>query len=336
MSESTPMMVVEVVAPGGPEQLTLGRRPKPAPGAGEVLIRVEAAGVNRPDVLQRLGKYPPPPGASDVLGLEVAGEIVGVGACVGDLIPGQRVCALLAGGGYAEYAAAPAGQCLPVPDGLTEVEAASLPETAFTVWHNLIDHGGFQPGQTVLVHGGASGIGVMAIQMVAALGGRVIATAGSVTKVAACRSLGAEAIDYSREDFVAAVNDATAGKGVDIVLDMVGGDYLLRNMEAAAIGGRIVHIAFLRGAKPQIDLAKLMHKRLVITGSTLRGRSVETKAAIAEALRREVWPAIASGVIRPVVDSVFEFGRAGEAHRLMEASGHIGKIVLTPTGGRPT
>ncbi len=327
----TEMTVVDLPGFGDADRLTLGRRPMPVAGPGEVLIRVAAAGVNRPDVLQRMGKYPPPPGASDVLGLEVAGEVVEVGSGVTEYRPGQRVCALLSGGGYAEYAAAPAAQCLPVPAGLTDVEAASLPETAFTVWHNIFDQGGFAPGQTVLIHGGASGIGVMAIQMVTALGGRAIATAGTERKAAACRDLGARpAIDYRTEDFVEAVKAATAGRGADIILDMVGGDYLPRNMAAAAVGGRIHHIAFLRGARTEIDLAKVMMKRLIITGSTLRARSVADKGEIATQLAVQVWPAIARGAIRPVVDSVFPFSRAADAHRRMESSLHIGKIVLTP------
>ena len=241
------------------------------------------------------------------------------------------VCALLAGGGYAEYAAAPAPQCLPVPAGLTDVEAASLPETAFTVWRNVVDLGGFQPGQTVLVHGGTSGIGVMAIQMVTALGGRAIATAGSPEKVRACLDLGAvAAIDYRTGDFVEGVLAATDGRGADIVLDMVGGDYLPRNMAAAAVGGRIIHIAFLRGARAEIDLSQVMRRQLTITGSTLRPRSVAEKGAIATRLARDVWPAIERGAIRPIVDAVFPFSRAADAHRRLEASQHIGKIVLTP------
>jgi len=325
------MAVVQQTGPGGPEVLTLGRRPRPVAGSGELLIRVAAAGVNRPDILQRLGHYPPPPGASDILGLEVAGEVVEVGSGVTGWSTGQTVCALLAGGGYAEYATAPALQCLPIPRGLSEVEAAGLPETAFTVWHNIVDLGGFQRGDSVLIHGGSSGIGVMAIQMVAALGGRAIATAGSAQKVQTCLDLGAvAAVDYRSEDFVEAVKAATDGRGVDIILDMVGGDYLPRNIAAAAVGGRILHIAFLRGAKAEVDLSRVMQKRLVITGSTLRPRSVAEKGEIAFRLARSVWPAIESGVIRPVIDSVFPFAQAADAHRRMETSQHIGKIMLTP------
>lgn len=333
MSDATSMIVVDLPSFGGPETLTPGRRPIPSPGAGEVLIRVGAAGVNRPDILQRLGRHPPPPGASDVPGLEVAGEVAALGTGVAGWSVGQRVCALLAGGGYAQYAIAPAPQCLPVPDGLTDVEAASLPETAFTVWRNVFDLGGFQAGDSVLVHGGASGIGVMAIQMVTTLGGRVIATAGGERKVRACLDLGAvAAADYRTEDFVKVVEAATEGRGADIVLDMVGGDYLPRNIAAAAAGGRIVHIAFLRGAKAELDLSLVMRKRLTVTGSTLRACSVAEKGAIAASLATAVWPAIARGDIRPVIDSVFPFAQAAEAHRRMESSQHIGKIVLTPPG----
>ena len=331
MSLPSTMSVVDLTGFGGPETLIPGRRPIPTPGPGEVLIRVAAAGVNRPDIIQRLGRYPPPAGASDILGLEVAGEVVDVGPGVTGWSAGQSACALLPGGGYAEYATAPALQCLAIPEGLTDVEAASLPETAFTVWRNIFDLGGFRPGDSVLIHGGAGGIGVMAIQMVTALGGRAIATAGSARKVRACLDLGAvAAIDYQTEDFVEAARTATDGRGADIILDMVGGDYLPRNMAAAAAGGRIVHIAFLRGAKAEIDLSRLMQKRLIITGSTLRPISVAEKGEIAAKLARTVWPAIARGAIRPVIDSVYPFDQAAEAHRRMESSQHIGKIMLTP------
>ena len=334
MNNDNTMVVVDLPTFGGPESLTLGRRPIPEPGPGEVLIRVGAAGVNRPDILQRQGRYPPPAGASDVPGLEVAGEVVAVGPEVAGWSVGQRACALLTGGGYAQYAVAPAPQCLPIPGALTDVEAASLPETAFTVWRNVFDLGGFQAGQSVLVHGGTSGIGVMAIQMVTALGGRVVATAGGERKVRACLELGAvAAADYRAEDFVEVVQAATEGRGVDIVLDMIGGDYLPRNVAAAAAGGHIVNIAFLRGAKAEIDLSIVMRKRLTLTGSTLRACSVAEKGAIAGKLAAAVWPAIARGEIRPVIDSVFPFGGAAEAHRRMESSQHIGKIVLTPPDG---
>jgi putative PIG3 family NAD(P)H quinone oxidoreductase len=330
MAKDSDMFAMGLKGFGGPEQFTTERRPIPTPEPGEVLIRVAAAGVNRPDLLQRMGKYPPPPGASDILGLEVAGTIVAVGLDAEGWREGDRVCALLAGGGYAQFATAPAGQCLPVPDGLTLAEAASLPETAFTVFHNVVENGHFQPGQTVLVHGGTSGIGVMAIQMVTALGGRAIATAGSAHKAKACLDLGAiEAVNYTEQDFVKVVRLATDGRGADVILDMVGGDYLPRNMDAAAVGGRIVQIAFLRGAKAQIDLATLMQKRLVLTGSTLRTRDLATKARIAAQVRQQVWPLIGSGAIRPLIDSVFPLTQAAEAHRRMESSAHIGKIVLT-------
>lgn len=334
MNNDNTMVVVDLPTFGGPESLTLGRRPIPEPGPGEVLIRVGAAGVNRPDILQRQGRYPPPAGASDVPGLEVAGEVVAVGPEVAGWSVGQRACALLTGGGYAQYAVAPAPQCLPIPGALTDVEAASLPETAFTVWRNVFDLGGFQTGESVLIHGGTSGIGVMAIQMVAALGGRAVATAGGQRKVRACLDLGAvAAADYRTEDFVEAALGATEGRGVDIVLDMIGGDYLPRNIAAAAEGGRIVSIAFLRGAKAELDLSLVMRKRLTLTGSTLRGCTVAEKGAIARRVAAAVWPAIARGEIRPVIDSVFPFEKAAEAHRRMESSQHIGKIVLTPPGG---
>jgi putative PIG3 family NAD(P)H quinone oxidoreductase len=333
MHDPREMTVVEISAHGGPEGLGLGRRQRPSAGAGEVLIEVAAAGVNRPDVLQRMGLYPPPPGTSDLPGLEVAGTVAEVGEGVSGFSLGQGVCALLTGGGYADYAVAPAPQCLTIPDGLSMIEAASLPETAFTVWHNVFDRASFRAGETVLVHGGTSGIGVMAIQMVSALGGQAIATAGSAQKAQACLDLGAvAAVDYTAQDFVQVVKDVTGGRGADIILDMVGGDYLPRNVDAAAIDGRIAHIAFLRGAKAQLDLPKVMQKRLIVTGSMLRGRSVADKGRIAHSLREKVWPLIAAGEIRPVVHAVFAFGEAPRAHALMESSTHIGKIVLTPTG----
>jgi putative PIG3 family NAD(P)H quinone oxidoreductase len=329
------MKVIEIERPGGPEVLRVAERDAPAPARGEVLIRVEAAGVNRPDVLQRQGHYPPPPGASDIPGLEVAGMVAALGAGVAGCCLDDRVCALLAGGGYAEYAVAPAAQCLPVPSGLDVVQAAALPETFFTVWTNVFERGGLKAGEALLVHGGSSGIGTAAIALAAARGARVLATAGTAEKCAACERLGAErAINYRSQDFVAAVREATSGRGVDVVLDMVGGDYTARNIECLAAGGRLVQIAFLRGSQVQVDLRPLMMKRLTLTGSTLRARSVEEKGAIAAALRREVWPLIEDGRVRPVIDSTFPLERAADAHRRMEAGEHIGKIVLTLTPSR--
>jgi NADPH2:quinone reductase len=323
------MTAIEITAPGPPEVLRPGRRPTPRPQAGEVLIRVAAAGVNRPDLLQREGKYAPPRGASDVPGLEVAGTIVEVGKDVADLAPGQDVCALVAGGGYAEYCPAPGAQCLPIPAGLSLVEAAGLPETYFTVWHNVFERGRLTAGQSILVHGGSSGIGTTAIQLARAFGARVFATAGSAEKCAACVALGAErAIDYRREDFVAAIDSATAGQGVDVVLDMVGGDYTPRNLECLAVEGRLVQIAFLHGSKIELSLQPILQKRLTITGSTLRPRSIEDKGRIAGALRREVWPLLARGAIRPVIHATFPLAEAWRAHRALEEGAHVGKLVL--------
>lgn len=320
---------VEIARPGGPEVLVPARRPRPSPGPGEVLIAVEAAGVNRPDILQRQGHYPPPPGASDIPGLEVAGAIAALGEGVREWAVGDRVCALLAGGGYAEYAVAPAPQCLPIPRGLTSVEAAALPETFFTVWTNVFERGRLRAGETLLVHGGSSGIGTAAIALAHARGARVLATAGTDEKCAACEGLGAAlAVNYRRTDFVAAVKEATGGRGVDVVLDMVGGDYTPRNIECLAAEGRLVQIAFLHGSRVQIDLLPVMQRRLTITGSTLRPRGVEEKGAIARALREHVWPLIEQGRVRPVIHATFPLDRAGDAHRLMESGEHIGKIVL--------
>jgi NADPH2:quinone reductase len=324
------MIVIEITQPGGPEVLKPVERPAPEPGPGEVLIRVEAAGVNRPDIMQRQGNYPPPPGASDVPGMEVAGRIVRVGVGVEGWKADDAVCALLAGGGYAEYAAAPALQCLPVPQGLSMVEAAALPEAVFTCWTNLVDGGRLASGETVLIHGGASGIGTTGIQLAKALGARVFATAGSPEKCAACRALGAElAIDYKTEDFVPAVKAATDGAGVDLVLDMVGGDYVRRNIEALAKGGRHVSIASQAGAEATIPIFRIMMKRLILTGSTLRARSVAEKGAIAAALRQHVWPMIESGKLRPRIHAVYRLSEAASAHRALESGDHIGKIVLT-------
>jgi NADPH2:quinone reductase len=330
MSVPQEMTVVEIAAPGGPEQLKTARRPVPKPDAGEVLVRVAAAGVNRPDVMQRQGRYPPPPGASDIPGLEVAGEIVALGADVSGPKLGDRVTTLLPGGGYAEYAVAAAPLCLPIPEGLNMVEAAALPETFFTVWTNLFDRGGCKAGETVLIHGGTSGIGTTAIQLAAAWGARVFATAGTDEKARACERMGAaRGIDYRTEDFVEVIRQETADRGVDLILDMIGGSYLARNLEAAAVEGRLVIISLIGGARAEINLLTIMSKRLTLTGSTLRARTVAQKAAVAEAVRRNVWPLLSAGRVRPIVHATFPLAEASEAHRLMETSRHIGKIVLT-------
>jgi NADPH2:quinone reductase len=324
------MTAIEISTPGGPEVLTPVSRPLPQPGMGELLIEVAAAGVNRPDLLQRQGHYPPPAGGSDLPGLEVSGRVVALGFGAHGFAVGDEVCALLAGGGYAQYAAAPAAQCLPVPKGLSLIEAASLPETFFTVYTNLVERAGFKFGDTVLIHGGTSGIGVAAIQMAHALGGKVFATAGSFDKAHACERLGAvRGINYRLEDFVEQVKSATGGHGADIILDMVGGDYVQRNIHCAAIDGRIVNIAFLQGAQVEIDLGQVMRKRLTLTGSTLRPRPVAEKGAIAHELRKRIWPLIERGAIKPLVFQTFPLAQAADAHRLMESSTHIGKIVLT-------
>ncbi len=324
------MSVIDVKTPGGPEQLVLATRPLPRPGAGEVLVRVAAAGVNRPDVLQRRGAYPPPPGASDVLGLEIAGEIVALGEGVGGLAVGDRVTALLAGGGYAEYAVAAAPLCLAIPRGLSLVEAAAIPETFFTVWTNLFERGGCKAGDTVLIHGGTSGIGTVAIQLATAFGARVLATAGSESKARACERIGAaRGIDYKTEDFVAVVAQATQNRGADVILDMVAGPYVARNLAAAAVEGRIVIIGLQGGERAEVDFGLVMRKRLTVTGSTLRPRTVAQKAAIAEGLRRQVWPLLDAGKVRPLVHATFPLAEAAAAHRLMESSAHVGKIVLT-------
>ena len=324
------MSAVELRAPGAAENLIPGRLPMPVPKAGEVLIRVAAAGVNRPDVLQRQGKYPPPPGAPATLGLEVAGTVVEAAADVHWPKPGTRVCALVAGGGYAEYAVAPAAQCLPVPKGFTDIEAAAVPETFFTVWTNVFERGALKAGEYFLVHGGASGIGTTAVQLASAFGAHVLATAGTTEKCAAVAKLGAaRAINYRTEDFVAAAKEFTGGNGVDLILDMVGGDYFMRNVEACAVEGRIVQIAFLRGPKMEVSMDQVMRKRLTYTGSTLRPRTVEQKGAIARALAEKVWPLLESGRVRPVIHATFPLAHAAQAHALMEADTHIGKIVLT-------
>jgi len=324
------MRAIEISQPGGPEVLVPVERPRPEPGPGEVLIKVSAAGVNRPDVVQRQGRYPPPPGASDLPGLEIAGEIVAGDAAAGGLRIGDKVCALVAGGGYAEYCVAPAQQCLPIPKGLSEVEAAGLPETFFTVWSNVFDRGRLAPGETLLVHGGASGIGTTAIQLATARGHKVYATAGSDDRVRAVEALGAvKGINYRTQDFVEEIKRATDGRGVDVILDMVAGDYVGRNLQCLADDGRAVIIAVLGGTKAAIDAGQVLRRRLTITGSTLRPRPVAFKAAIAQALREQVWPLLEQGKIKPVVHATFPLERACDAHAMMDAGEHIGKIVLT-------
>lgn len=315
---------------GGPEVLKLIERPVPQPGQGEILVRVHAGGINRPDVFQRLGNYPPPPGASDILGLEIAGEVVTCGEGATDFAPGDRVMALVASGGYADYAVVAQDNAIPVPQGLSMVEAGAIPETYFTVWTNMFDRGGLQPGETVLIHGGSSGIGTTAIQLAKAFGATVFVTAGSPEKCEACLKLGADrAINYREEDFVAVVKEATDGKGVPLIIDMVGGDYIGRNYDAAATEGRIVQIAFLKGGKAEVDFRRLMVKRLHHTGSTLRPRSVAQKAEIAHSLREKVVPLLADGRCKPIIDSTFSLADVAKAHARMDSSAHIGKIVLT-------
>ena len=324
------MKAIEISEPGGPDVLKLVERPDPVPGPGEVLIQVAAAGVNRPDVFQRQGRYAPPPGASDLPGLEVAGRIVS--GDVGDtgLAVGDRVCALVAGGGYAEYCVAPAAQCLPVPKGLSDIEAAGLPETYFTVWSNVFDRGQLSPGESLLVHGGASGIGTTAIQLASAMGHTVYATAGSDERARAVEELGAAlCINYRTHDYVEEIRRVTNGKWVDVVLDMVAGDYINRNIQCLADDGRIVIIALLGGSKATIDCGQILRRRLTITGSTLRPRPVAFKKAIAQSLQRRVWPLLEAGKIRPVIHSQFPLARACDAHAVMDAGEQIGKIILT-------
>jgi len=324
------MKAVEISSPGPPEVLTLVERPDPVPERGEVLIRVAAAGVNRPDIMQRRGLYPPPPGASDLPGLEVAGLVEALGEGVGDWRVGDRVCALVSGGGYATLCLAPAPQCLPVPAGMDLIMAAAIPETFFTVWTNVFDRGRLHAGETALFHGGSSGIGTTAIQLAVARGARVLATAGSDAKCRACERLGAErAINYRTEDFVAVVKQVTNGRGVDLILDIVGGDYIARDLAALAVDGRLVVIGFMGGDTGTIDFRRVLGRRLTITGSTLRPRSVEDKGQIAAALRRDVWPLLERGTVAPQIYRTFPLGDAASAHRLMESSEHVGKIVLT-------
>ncbi len=329
-SQSDTMRVVVASRPGGPEVLGIELRPRPVPREGEILIKVEAAGVNRPDVLQRMGHYPPPPGASDVLGLEAAGTVAARGPNAGRHAEGARVTALVAGGGYADFCVAHETNALPIPAGLTAVEAAAIPETYFTVWTNVFDRGALKPGETLLVHGGTSGIGTTAIMLGKAFGAKVIATAGSDEKASRCERLGADlGVNYRTGDFVARTLAATNGRGADVILDMVGGDYVARNYAAAAVDARIVQIAFMQGQTATIDLRPIMQKRLVHTGSTLRPRSPAEKAAIAKALMAKVWPLLEAGRCKPVIDSVFPFEEAAKAHARIESGAHVGKIVLT-------
>ncbi len=329
MSQSMIMHVAEISQPGTPDVLRWVERARPAPGAGEVLLKVRAFGVNRPDLLQRKGLYPPPPGAPDIPGLEVCGDIVEGDLAGSDLRPGQRVCALVAGGGYADWCLAPVGQCLPVPDNLDDVEAAALPETFFTVWHNLFERGALRRGESVLVHGGSSGIGTTAIQLAVAHGANVFATAGTAEKCRACVDLGATgAINYREADFVAEVLRQTDGRGVDVVLDMVAGGYVARNVACLAEDGRLVIIAVQGGREAGFDASLLMRKRLTITGSTLRPRSLAFKAGIARALREKVWPLLAAGTVRPRVHAVLPAAELVRAHEILEAGEAIGKVVL--------
>jgi NADPH2:quinone reductase len=324
------MRAIGIRAPGGPEVLVPEERPVPVPGPGEILVKVAAAGVNRPDVMQRQGLYPPPKGAPDIPGLEIAGTVVACGPGVLRWREGDGVAALVIGGGYAEFCLAHESHALPIPAALTPIEAAAVPETIFTVWHNVFERGALKSGETLLVHGGSSGIGTTAIQLGKAFGAKVITTAGSVEKCAACRALGADlAIDYKSEDFVAATKGMTGGIGANVILDMVGGDYIERNYEAAAVEGRIVQIGFQGSPRATVDFRRILLKRLHHTGSTLRSRSNADKAAIARAVEEKVWPLIANGRVRPVMDRTFALAAAAEAHARMESSVHIGKIVLT-------
>ena len=324
------MTCIEISTPGGPEVLKAVQRPLPLPRPGEVLIKVAAAGINRPDLLQRQGAYPAPPGASDLPGLEVAGTIAALGEGVTAPAVGASVCALVPGGGYAEYCTVDARLCLPLPAGYDMVRAAALPETLFTVWHNVVERGRLKAGERFLVHGGAGGIGTTAIQLAKALGAEVFATAGGAAKAKACAELGADhAIDYTTQDFVEAIKTATAGKGVDVILDMIGGDYMTRNLRSLAVEGRLVSIAFLKGSSAELNLMPVMLKRLTLTGSTLRPQSNDAKARMAKGLADTVWPLLDQGRIKPLIHATFPLAEAVEAHRLMESNTHIGKIVLT-------
>ena len=323
------MNCIEIPEPGGPEALKTTTRPVPTPAPSEVLIRVEVAGINRPDCIQRQGNYAPPSGTTDIPGLEVSGEIVAVGVETKNWSVGDKVAALLAGGGYAEYAVAPFQQCLPIPDGLSMIEAAALPETFFTVWTNVLERGALKKGETLMIHGGSSGIGTTAIQIASQMGARVITTTGSADKCQACADLGAErTVNYREEDFVEAAREFGGGKGVDVILDMVGGDYIAKNIKSLAPDGRLVQIAFLQGSKADINFMSVMLKRLTLTGSTLRPQSIERKGEIAAALIENVWPLISSGKIKPVIYKTFALNQVAEGHALMESSQHIGKIML--------
>ena len=324
------MIAIEIREPGGPEVLVPVERPAPVPAPGEVLIKVAAAGVNRPDVFQRLGRYPPPPGITDIPGLEVSGSVAQLGPDVSGWQVGDAVCALVAGGGYAEYCVAPSPQCLPAPRGLDLFAAAAIPETFFTVWTNVFERGRLRGGESILIHGGSSGIGTTAIQLARARGGRVFATAGSAAKCAACERLGAErAVNYRDADFVAVVRELTGGRGVDVVLDMVGGEYFARNIELLAHEGRLVEIATLHGVKAELNIQTIMQRRLTITGSTLRARPIADKGVIAAAVHEQVWPLLESGEVKPVIHATFPLREAASAHRVMDAGDHIGKLVLT-------
>ena len=328
--------VIRISRPGGPEVLVADRAPVPTPGAGEVLLRVQAAGVNRPDLVQREGRYPPPPGAPEIPGLEVAGTVIAVGPGVETPREGEAVCALVAGGGYAEYCVAPAVQCLPIPPGVSPVEAAALPEACFTVWTNVFERGHLRAGESLLVHGGSSGIGTTAIQIARARGAVVFATAGTDAKCEACERLGAvRAVNYRTEDFVQVVRELTDGRGVDVVLDMVGGSYVSRNIEALADDGRLVQIAFLEGTRVELNLGPVMRRRLTLTGSTLRPRSVAEKGRLAREVEREVWPLVARGEMRPVIHATFPLRDAAAAHAMLEHGAHVGKIVLTTAALTP-
>ncbi|MEX1059432.1 MAG: NAD(P)H-quinone oxidoreductase [Methyloceanibacter sp.] len=333
MMPPTTMTVIEAKGSGGPEVLVPGTRPVPEPGPGEVLIEVAAAGINRPDVLQRQGLYPPPKGASDLLGMEVAGKVIAVGPGAVRFKQGDLVCALVGGGGYAEFCVAPEATTLPLPQGLSLTQAAALPEAVFTVWHNVFERAALQPGEWLLVHGGTSGIGTTAIQIGTALGAKVMVTVGSAEKARAAEALGAaRAVNYREQDFVEAVRESTGGHGANVILDMVGGDYIERNLRAAALDGRIVQIAFLKGSKVEIDLMRLMLRRLTLTGSTLRIQSTEAKARMAKAIEERIWPLIAQGKLKPVIDSTFKLEEAADAHRRIDDPEHIGKIVLVTAG----
>lgn len=324
------MTAISITAHGGPEVLVPGSRPTPAPAPGEVLVKVEAAGVNRPDVMQRKGLYPPPPGASDIPGLEIAGTIVALGSAVTSLRVGDRICALVTGGGYAQYCTAPVETALPIPSSLSAIEAAALPETVFTVWSNVFERGRLAKGEWLLVHGGSSGIGTTAIQLAKAFGAHVAVTAGSQDKCEACLKLGADlAINYREKDFVAEVKSVTGGKGANVILDMIGGPYIQKNYEAAAVDGRIVQIAFQMGSKAEVDFMRVMMKRLTHTGSTLRARPIAEKAALAAAITKNVMPLIGEGRFRPLIDTSYPLTDAAAAHAHMDSSTHIGKIVLT-------